>query len=843
MFSDNIEGSLRGGLASGIPGEVRGLEYLHKAHGTLPWSELLQPSIHIARSGHVITRDLANAMDNYATDGFLVSDPAWAVDFAPDGARLGEGDLLIRKRLADLLEGIAAKGAEYFYTGDIAVAIVQALQASGGIMTMADLANYGVTVREPLQIEYREYKITSCGAPSSGAVVLQTMKTVEGYSNFDTGDLINLDTHRLDEAVRFGYGARTLLGDPTFVENVTAYEHNMIHYSTAAEIRSRISDEHTLPVSAYNPLGLESLETPGTSHLSVADASGMAIALTSTVNLDFGSKLMVPEIGVIMNNEMNDFSIPNSTNSFGYIPSAENFVQPGKRPQSSMSPTIVEFLSNNSLYFAVGADGGSRIVTAVIQALWHVLDHGSTSLDAVSSPRFHDQLVPNQSVCIKLLAEDLMAESASLPPHRTTESQDPQALLDFLNRYSTVKFIRLQWLDYSNMLRCRVLTKPHLTALVRSKQFYAVGIGFLTLLENSEWKLQLDPSEAVGQSRLVPDWESLRLCSWVEGHACVQCFLGKAEINFDERGHGQIGFDKLCPRSALQAALWDAKQLGLEFEVGFETEFCVSRQLADGSVIQLPQGTHYPSSMRTLEGVMLPIMDEIVSVLEVAGISVLVYHAEGQRDQYEIVTKQLSPMQAADAVVHTREVIRNVCTKHSLVATFHPWTPVTNGAHVNISLVNGPACATALEERFMAGILEHLGAIFAFGLPLPVSYQRVVPGQQAFGRYIAWGTQNRETPVRKKGPAFWELRFVDAAANVYLVLAAIFRAGSVGAREQAQLTLRDCQGRIRAIRMFSNVPCLQTHSRPRDSFCARAAGPGNRKRTTFKHARSAYIVT
>jgi gamma-glutamyltranspeptidase / glutathione hydrolase len=135
---------------------------------------------------------------------------------------------------------------------------------------------------------------------------------------------------------------------------------------------------------------------PGTSHLSVVDAKGMAIALTSTVNLDFGSQLVVPELGIVMNNEMNDFSVPNSSNAFGYIPSPENFIQPGKRPQSSMSPTIVEFRNNNTLYFVVGADGGSRIITAVIQALWHVLDRGSTVLGAVGSPRFHDQLVPNQ---------------------------------------------------------------------------------------------------------------------------------------------------------------------------------------------------------------------------------------------------------------------------------------------------------------------------------------------------------------------------------------------------------------------------------------------------------------
>ncbi|KAI1376897.1 gamma-glutamyltransferase 1 [Hypoxylon crocopeplum] len=396
MFEKNPNSSLEGGLASGIPGEIRGLEYLHTTYGSLPWSHLLQPAIQLARFGHVVTKDLDVAMDTYAASGFLVQDPSWAVDFAPNGTRLHEGDLLTRKRYGELLQSIANDGPDAFYTGKSAAAIVQALKATGGIMTTTDLKEYSVTIREPLSVDYRGFKIISGGAPSSGAVVLQVMKTVEGYPDFGKLDAIDLNTHRLDEAIRFGYGARTLFGDPSFVGNVTTFEHGMLRNSTIVKIRGRISDSHTLPVSDYNPLGLESIETPGTSHLSVADGGGMAIALTSTINLDFGSKIMVPETGLIMNNEMDDFSSPNSTNSFGYIPSPENFIRPGKRPQSSMAPAIVEFLSNRTLYFVVGADGGSRIITAVIQALWHVLDHNMTTLEALGAPRFHDQLVPDQ---------------------------------------------------------------------------------------------------------------------------------------------------------------------------------------------------------------------------------------------------------------------------------------------------------------------------------------------------------------------------------------------------------------------------------------------------------------
>ncbi|KAJ8608033.1 hypothetical protein MRB53_039868 [Persea americana] len=170
----------------------------------------------------------------------------------------------------------------------------------------------------------------------------------------------------------------------------------MLSEQTAEEIRSRITG-YTHNVSYYDPNGIESLETHGTSEIVTTDVTGMAVTLTTTVNLLFGSKLMVPETGVIMNNEMNDFSIPNTSNAFGFIPSPANYVAPGKRPLSSISPTIVEHLSNSSFYLATGSAGGSRIITAVIQALWHVLDQNMTMLQAIAMPRLHDQLVPNQA--------------------------------------------------------------------------------------------------------------------------------------------------------------------------------------------------------------------------------------------------------------------------------------------------------------------------------------------------------------------------------------------------------------------------------------------------------------
>ncbi|KAI7072916.1 gamma-glutamyltransferase, partial [Hortaea werneckii] len=224
---------------------------------------------------------------------------------------------------------------------------------------------------------------------------MSVMNIIEGYPTIGEEAKINLSTHLFDEALRFGYGQRSELGDPYFAEGMDEYQAGMLNESTAAAIRAKISPMHTLNVSAYDPDGYESLETPGTSAVVTSDYSGMAVSLTTTVNLLFGSKIVVPETGVILNNEMNDFSIPGSSNAFGYIPSPVNYIRPGKRPLSSITPVIVEH-ANGSFYYAVASAGGSRIITAVLQNLWHVLDQNMTAPEALAAPRLHDQLVPNQ---------------------------------------------------------------------------------------------------------------------------------------------------------------------------------------------------------------------------------------------------------------------------------------------------------------------------------------------------------------------------------------------------------------------------------------------------------------
>lgn len=373
---------------------------MHKNYGLLPWAKVVAPAIKVARRGFRVTEDLVRYMSSAIgasldpSHPFLVENPTWAIDFAPNGTLVKLNDTITRKRYADTLETIAMYGADAFYHGAIANATIATIRAHNGTMTLDDLANYTVAIRPPAQIDYRNFRLTATSAPSSGVVAMSALKIIEGYKNIGNPARVNISTHRLDEAIRFAYGERGLLGDPSFVAGLQSYESDMLAAKTAKEIRAKITGR-THRVKYYDPKGIESLNTPGTSHVVTADASGLAISLTTTVNLLFGSQLMVPETGIILNNEMNDFSIPGSSNAFGYIPSPNNYITPGKRPLSSISPTIVEHLSNGSLYFVVGAAGGSRITTATIQNLWHVLDQNMSAPQALAQPRLHDQLVPN----------------------------------------------------------------------------------------------------------------------------------------------------------------------------------------------------------------------------------------------------------------------------------------------------------------------------------------------------------------------------------------------------------------------------------------------------------------
>ena len=198
---------------SGVPGELRGLEYIHKHYGVLLWSTVMAPAIELARDGFAVFEDLAGAMRAASHDNdflkrneFLTNDPAWAMDFAPNGTRLGSGDIMTRKRYAVTLETISKEGSNAFHEGAMAEATVAVVRANSGSMTTSDLQDYNIGLREPVTIRYKDYNVTSCGSPASGAVALSIMKIVEGYEDFGLQESFNLSTHRLDEAMRFGYG-------------------------------------------------------------------------------------------------------------------------------------------------------------------------------------------------------------------------------------------------------------------------------------------------------------------------------------------------------------------------------------------------------------------------------------------------------------------------------------------------------------------------------------------------------------------------------------------------------------------------------------------------------------
>lgn len=293
------------------------------------------------------------------------------------------------------LEKIGRHGASAFYEGELAEEMVKVTQETNGTLTLDDLKSYKALPKRPISIDFRGFKLYSTGAPSSGAVMLSTLKTMEQYPAEDLSDT-NLTTHRFLEAMRFAYGARLELGDPDYLPGVEAFEDGLLSAQNARAIRARINDSSTLPLDEYDPRGEYAAESHGTSHIVAADGTGLTISSTTTVNLLFGAQIMTPRSGIILNDEMADFSTPGARNVFGFAPSPANFIRPGKRCMSSITPIIAEF-PNGTVFFVTGAAGGSRIISSTTLTAWHLLEHGMDMRQAVAEPRFHDQLIPNRA--------------------------------------------------------------------------------------------------------------------------------------------------------------------------------------------------------------------------------------------------------------------------------------------------------------------------------------------------------------------------------------------------------------------------------------------------------------
>ncbi|KAG4025009.1 hypothetical protein MFRU_074g00150 [Monilinia fructicola] len=422
MFKENPRESIVGGKAVAIPGDLRGLEYLHRQHGRLPWHAVCNPAAHIARYGFPVTEDLVFYMKSAIVQvgwNFLLEDPNWAMDFAPNGTLLEVGDIMTRKRLATTLATIADQGASAFYEGEIANATIAAIQANNGIMTLDDLRNYTIEIRNPISITYRNYTLHSTGAPSGGSIALSILKTIEGYDMSDESN-IALNLHRVDEAMRFSYAGHSELGDPLFVIDADKLEQGFLSDQSARARRRIIMDNKTQNITRYNPNLWDIQDNHGTSHIVATDASGLSISLTSTLNLLFGSAVMVPETGIILNNEMDDFSIPDVPNFFGFVPSPSNYINPGARPLSSISPIHISH-PNGSHFLSIGAAGGSRIPTSIVQTIINIIDRGMSLEEAMKEPRIHDQLLPERTTVEPGYSKELMA-ALLVRGHRVVET-------------------------------------------------------------------------------------------------------------------------------------------------------------------------------------------------------------------------------------------------------------------------------------------------------------------------------------------------------------------------------------------------------------------------------------
>ena len=305
MYKDDVNMSITSGLAAGVPSEVRGMEYMHTKYGDLPWKTVMQGAIQVARDGFRVSADFQRYIDATikALDGrenFLVHDPAWAEDFAPNGTIVREGDHITRKRYANTLEIIANEGPDAFYSGPLAESWIKTIQETNGTMTHQDLLDYKVISRPVAEVSYRGVNMYGIGSPAGGAVSLNILKIMEQYDPSEWGEDINLATHHFDEAMRFAYSARLQLGDPDFVSGASDLETRMLDDKTARDIASRILDNQTQPVEYYNEERLYTTDSQGTSHVVTADKNGMATSMTTTVNLLFGAMIMDPKTGVIV---------------------------------------------------------------------------------------------------------------------------------------------------------------------------------------------------------------------------------------------------------------------------------------------------------------------------------------------------------------------------------------------------------------------------------------------------------------------------------------------------------------------------------------------------------------
>jgi gamma-glutamyltranspeptidase/glutathione hydrolase len=378
--------SLHSDRATGVPGSVAGLSALHRKLGKKPWKEVVAPAIALARDGFEVDEKLHQSIVRLAP--LLVKSPATAAIWLPNRVPRAKGAKVAIPELATVLTRIAERGPDGFYKGETAAAIVAEMKSGGGIITADDLASYTVVWREPLRFTYRGYSLISMPPPSSGGIVLAMTAGMLG--KLELGKLAWYDAehvHWLVEVWRRAFAARNeLLGDPAFVKDMPVGK--LLSKAYLDKQFATITDKAT-PSKEVSPL----LEGDHTTNLCTVDATGMAVAITTTLNTSFGTGVTVS--GFLLNNEMDDFTAkPGSPNTFGLVQGSANKIEPGKRMLSSMSPTIVED-AKGELFMLTGAGGGPRIITAVWQTISNVIDFARHADLAVAGPRIHHQHLPD----------------------------------------------------------------------------------------------------------------------------------------------------------------------------------------------------------------------------------------------------------------------------------------------------------------------------------------------------------------------------------------------------------------------------------------------------------------
>ena len=380
--------SRNGYLAVAVPGTVLGLDRAAAEYGRLPRATLMAPAIGLARDGFVLSPADTDILDGKAER--FGKDPAAARIFLrPDGSRFEPGDRLVQADLAATLELIAKEGPNAFYKDPVAAAVAKASGENSGILTSRDFAEYTVTETAPLSCTYRSHLIVSAPPPSSGGTTIcEILNILEGYDMTASGFRSAGSVHLMVEAMRRGYRDRnTFLGDPAFVTNPLE---RLLSKAYAASLRDEIEHGRGSPA-----VGQSGPEKPETTHYSIVDGEGNAVAVTYTINGSFGADVVAPGTGFFLNNEMDDFTVKAGVpNLYGLVQGEANSIAPGKRPLSSMAPTLVE--KDGRLVFVLGSPGGSRIITAVLEAVMNIVDYGMTPQEAVDAPRLHYQGQPDQ---------------------------------------------------------------------------------------------------------------------------------------------------------------------------------------------------------------------------------------------------------------------------------------------------------------------------------------------------------------------------------------------------------------------------------------------------------------